>query len=61
VVDKNGFLIAIMVTIANIYDGSAAYLLMRVLKELCSSVKVVFADGAYRGEVIDTVKKPLVI
>jgi len=57
VVDKNGFLIAIMVTIANIYDGKAACLLMRVLKELCSSVKVIFANNGYRGEVIDTVKK----
>ena len=38
VVDKNGFLIAVMVTIANVYDGKAAYLLMRVLKELCSGV-----------------------
>jgi putative transposase len=57
VVDKNGFLIAIMVTVANIYDGTAAYLLMRVLKELSSTVKVIFADGGYRGEIIDTVKK----
>ena len=36
VVDKNGFLIAVMVTIANVHDGKAAYLLMWVLKELCS-------------------------
>ena len=46
-----------MVTVANIHDGKAAYLLMRVLKELCSSVKVIFADNACRGEVIDTVRK----
>ena len=57
VVDKNGFLIAVMVTIANIYDGKAVSLLMWVLKELCSSVKVIFADNGYRGEVIETVKK----
>lgn len=57
VVDKNGFLIAIMVTIANIHDSKAAYLLMRTLKEMCSSVKVILADGGYRGEVIETVKK----
>jgi len=57
VVDKNGFLIAIMVTVANIYDGKAVLLLMRVLKELCSSVKVILADGGYRGEIVDTVKK----
>jgi putative transposase len=57
VVNKNGFLIAIMVTVASIHDGKAAYLLMRILTELCSSVKVILADGGYRGEVIETVKK----
>jgi|SRR5215469_10229889 len=57
VVDKNGFLIAIMVTIANMNDGKAVYLLMRVLKELGSKVKVILADGGYRGEIIDIVKK----
>ncbi|MDD4515216.1 IS5 family transposase [Massilibacteroides sp.] len=56
VVDKNDFLIAVMVTIANIHDSKAAYLLMRVLKELCSGVKVLFADGGYRGELIESVK-----
>ncbi|MDR2119710.1 MAG: transposase [Tannerella sp.] len=49
VVGKNGFLIAIMVTVANIHDSKAAYLLMRILKELCSSMKVILADGGYRG------------
>lgn len=51
VVDKNGFLIAGMVTVAHIHDSKAAYLLMRMLKELCSSVKVIIADGRYRGEI----------
>jgi putative transposase len=46
-----------MVTVASIHDGKAAYLLMRILKELCSSVKVILADGGYRGEIIETVKK----
>jgi putative transposase len=57
VVDKNGFLLTVMVTIANVHDSKAAYLLMRVLKGLCSSVKVILADGGYRGEIIATVKK----
>ena len=34
----------------------AAYLLMRVLKELCSGIKVILADGGYRGELIQNVK-----
>jgi putative transposase len=57
VVDKNGFLLAVMVTVANVHDSKAAYLLMRVLKELGSSVKVILADGGYRGAIIETVKK----
>lgn len=56
IVDKNGFLIAVMVTIANIHDSKVAYLLMRVLKELCSGVKVILADGEYRGEVFENIK-----
>jgi putative transposase len=35
---------------ANIHDSKAAYLLMRVLKELRSSVKTIMADGGYRGK-----------
>lgn len=57
VVDKNGFLIAIMVTVANVHDGQAALQLMRVLKNLWSSVKVILADGGYRGEIIEQIKR----
>jgi putative transposase len=45
-----------MVIVANIHDSKAAYLLMRVLKELCSGLKIILADGAYRGERIECVK-----
>ena len=33
IVDKNGFLIAVMVTIVNMHDSKASNLLMRVLKD----------------------------
>lgn len=56
VVDKNGFLIAVMITIANVHDSKAAVLLMRVLKELCSSVKTIIADGGYRGELAENIR-----
>ena len=46
--DKNGFLIAIMVTIACVHDGKAAYLLTRCLKELFCNLKVILADAGYR-------------
>jgi len=56
VVDKNGFLIAVMISVAHIHDSKAALLLMRVLKEFLCSIKVVIADGGYRGELADEVK-----
>lgn len=56
VVDKNGFLLAVMVTVANVYDGKAVGFLMRTLSYLLSPVKVILADGGYRGEIIEEVK-----
>lgn len=52
IVDKNGFLITVMVTIANIHDSKATELLMR----LCSSVKTIMADGGYRRELARNIK-----
>ena len=46
-----------MVTIANVHDSKAAYLLMRVLKEMCSGVKIILADGGYLGELVDNIRK----
>ena len=57
VVDKNGFLISVMATVAQIHDSKAALLLMRVLKEFLCSIKVILADGGYRGELAQEVKK----
>ena len=56
VVDKNGFLLAVMVTVAHIHDSKAVIWLMRVLQECYASIKVVLADGGYRGDIIETVK-----
>jgi transposase len=56
VVDKNGFLLAIMVTVANIHDSKAVEFLMRTLAYFLSPVKVILADGGYRGEIIEQVK-----
>jgi transposase len=57
IVDKNGFLIAIMVTVAHIHDSKAVMLLMRVLKEMLCGITVIIADGGYRGEIAEQVKK----
>lgn len=57
VVDKNGFLLAFMVTVAHIHDSQAVLGLMRVLKDCYASIKTVLADGGYRGDVIRAVKE----
>lgn len=57
VVDKNGFLLAVMVTVANIHDSKAVLLLMRTLRELLCNLKVIIADGGYRGEIAVQVKE----
>ena len=56
VVDKNGFLLAVMVTIACVHDSKAAYLLARCLKELCCNIKIILADAGYRGEIAEKIK-----
>ena len=56
VVDKNGFLLAIMITVANIHDSKAVDFLMRTLAYFLTPVKVILADGGYRGEIIEQVK-----
>lgn len=30
---------------------------MKILKEMCSGIKVILADGGYRGELIENIKK----
>lgn len=57
VVDKNGFLIAVMIGVAHVHDSKAALLLMLVLKHFLCSIKVIIADGGYRGELADEVKR----
>jgi len=59
VVDTNGWLMAVLVHSANIHDTKMAPLLLRRLKESLYGIKVLYADGGYRGELIETVKKTL--
>jgi putative transposase len=56
-IDKNGFLLAVMVTVASMHDNKAAILLMGVLKELTYGIKLIIADGGYRGELAEQVRK----
>jgi putative transposase len=56
VVDKNGFLLAVMVTVAHIHDSKAVIWLMKVLRDCYASIRVILADGGYKGEIIEAVK-----
>ena len=57
VVDKNGFLLAVMATVAHIHDSKAVMLLMRVLQDCFHSIKVIIADGGYCGAIINEGKE----
>lgn len=57
VVDKNGFLIAVIVMIACVHDRKAAYLQARYLKEFRCSIKVILADVGYCGEMVEKIKQ----
>ena len=58
VVDSMGCLLIVLVQAANIHDGRAAYKVLPALFLLVSTVKMIWADCAYRGkELIQWVKK----
>lgn len=45
VIDKNGFLIVVMVSTACINDGKDSPPVGTIVKELCCSIKVILADA----------------
>jgi len=61
VVDKNGFFLAVMVTVAHIHDSKAVGMLMRVLGDSYLSIKTILADGGYCGSIVKEVKEGLII
>jgi putative transposase len=63
-VDTNGLVLAVLVCAASVSEKAGAMLLLQYIKdtphlnELCSSIKLVWADGGYRGdELLEWVKK----
>ncbi len=58
-VDKNGFLLEIMITVANVYDGKAVELLMRTLSYFLSPVKVFSLMAVTKEGSIEAVKKKI--
>jgi len=57
VTDTLGLLLAVVVHAANIHDSKSAPDVMNRLKRRFSRLKKIFADGGYRGELIDSVRQ----
>jgi transposase len=57
VADKNGWLISVLVTVANLHDSKAAEMLAKNLNQVLVGIKLLIADGGYRGELADRIKK----
>lgn len=56
VVDTLGLLLFVVVHSANIHDSQSARNVLERFREQFHTIKKVFADGGYRGELIDIVK-----
>jgi putative transposase len=55
-VDTIGLVLAVVVHAANIQDRDGAKLLLNKIKEKCLRLKLIWADGAYAGHLIEWVK-----
>ena len=59
VVDTMGCIIIVLVHAANIYDGKAARQILISLFCITTTIKKIWADGTYRGELIEWAKDEL--
>jgi putative transposase len=57
--DTLGNLLKVVVTAANISDIAGAKLLLPQIKESCATIKHIWADGTYRGELVGWVQETL--
>lgn len=57
ITDSMGLLLAVVVHAANIHDSQSAYGVISLLKGRFLRLKKIFADGGYRGELIEKIMK----
>jgi len=57
ITDTMGLLLVVVVLAANIHDSQSAYNVISNLRWRFSRLKKIFADGGYRGELIERVNK----
>ena len=58
--DTQGLLLAIEVHAANEHDSKSGGRVLKLLKYRFGRVEKIYANGSYRGELIETIKKELV-
>ena len=59
VVDTMGYLLTVVVHAANIFDGKAARVVLEQLSETVNTLKKIWADNAYSGELEEWVQNTL--
>lgn len=57
ITDTMGLLLVVLVHAANQHDSKAAYRVIEALRGKFPRLKKIFADGGYRGELVDWVEK----
>lgn len=57
ITDTMGLLLVVMVHAANIHDSKSAMQVISLLKGKFNRLTTIFADGGYRGEIIEKVKE----
>ena len=57
VVDKNRFLLVVVVTVAHIHNSRAGMSLMRVLQDCFHNIKMIIADEGVRSSIVNEVKE----
>lgn len=53
IVDTPDFVLTVVVHAANIHDSKGVELVLMRMKESFAGLKVIFADGGYRGQLIE--------
>lgn len=58
--DTLGNMLNVVVTAANVYDGEGGKLVIGKIVETFSTIKIIWSDSTYRGDLVDWVPKTLV-
>ncbi|MDR2118903.1 MAG: transposase [Tannerellaceae bacterium] len=54
--DTNGLLLSVAIHAANEHDSKAAFRVIETLNHRFDRMKKIYADGGYRGELVENIK-----